>query len=34
MPGSFVPMQFDDMAIPDVICIASMTGDRFLEEDG
>jgi len=34
MPGSFVVMQFDDVAIPDLICIHSMTGNLFLEEDG
>jgi transcriptional regulator with XRE-family HTH domain len=34
MPGSFVLMQFDDVAIPDVIYIDSMAGDLFLEEEG
>jgi transcriptional regulator with XRE-family HTH domain len=34
MPGSFVLMQFDDAAIPDVIYIDSMAGDLFLEEEG
>jgi len=33
MPGSFVLMQFAEVAIPDVIYIDSMAGDLFLEED-
>jgi hypothetical protein len=33
MPGSFVFMQFEEAAIPDVIYIDSMAGDLFLEED-
>ncbi|MGH3156994.1 MAG: helix-turn-helix domain-containing protein [Streptosporangiaceae bacterium] len=33
MPGSFIVLQFTEVAIPDVIYIDSMAGDLFLEED-
>lgn len=33
MPGSFIVLQFNDEAIPDVIYIDSMAGDLFLEAD-
>lgn len=33
MPGSFMVMQFDEAAIPDVIYLDSMAGELFLEEE-
>ncbi len=33
MPGSFIVLQFDEAAIPDVIYVDTMAGELFLEEE-